>query len=68
MLFIESTSHHHRGLAILKDRDTFGNCQRPVFSLGVSPHNICINNEKAKLRDNNERKNTIVTRRLLLNR
>ena len=43
--------------------DTFGNCQRPVFSLGVSQHMHKISslwkfklNWSSKLRDNNERK------------
>ena len=48
----------------LKSLDTFGNCQRPVFSLGVSQHIHTITNlwkfelsRSSKLRDNNERKN-----------
>ena len=47
----------------LKTLDTIGNCQRPVFSLGVSQHMHKITklwkfelNWSLKLRDNNERK------------
>ena len=50
----------------LKTLDTIGNCQRPVFSLGVSQHMHEITkfelNWSSKFRDNNERKNTLVTR------
>ena len=54
---------------ILKGRYTFGNCQRPVFLLGVSHHNHKITslwkfgiNWSSKLRENDERKNTRVGR------
>ena len=41
---------------------TFGNCQRPVFSLGVSQQMHKITNIwSSKLQDNNGRKNTLVT-------
>ena len=57
----------------LKTLDTIGNCQRPVFSLGVSQHMHTITNlrkfelnQSSKLRDNNERKITPVTRRCVL--
>ena len=53
----------------LKTLDTIGNCQRPVFSLGVSQHMHKITNLGqfelnwlSKLGDNNERKNTLVLR------
>ena len=53
----------------LKGRYTFGNCQIPVFSLGVSHHNHKITslwkfglNRLSKLRENDERKNTLVGR------
>ena len=53
----------------LKGRYTFGNCQRPVFSLGVSHHKHKITslwkfglNWSSKLRENDERKNTLVGR------
>ena len=53
----------------LKTVATIGNCQRPVFSPGVSQHMHKITNlwkfelnRSSKLRDNNERKNTLVTR------
>ena len=48
----------------LKTLDTIGNCQRPVFSLGVSQHTCmhkitnlrkCELNWSSKLRDNKER-------------
>jgi hypothetical protein len=35
---IEAKSYSERQLSDLKALDTFGNCQRPVFSLGVSQH------------------------------
>ena len=54
---------------VLKTLDTNGNCQRPVFSLGVSQHMHKITNlwkfelnRSTKLGDNIERKNTLVTR------
>ena len=58
---------HH---CVLKALYTFGNCQRPVFSLGVSHHkhkNVkqsCENwpHLSSKLRENDERKNTLVGR------
>ena len=45
----------------LKTVDTIGNCQRPVFSLGVYQHKITNlwkfePNRSSKLRDNNDRK------------
>ena len=53
----------------LKDMNTSGNCQRLVFTLVVSQHMHKITNlskfelnRSSKLRDNNERKNTLVTR------
>ena len=54
----------------LKAVDTIGNCQRPLFSLGVSQHMHKITNlwkfepnRSSKLRDNNEiKKNALVTR------
>ena len=52
---------------------TFGNCQRPVFSLDVSHHNHKITslwkfglNLSSKLRENDERKNTPVGRTCVL--
>ena len=52
-----------RNLDHLKTVDTNGNCQRPVFSLGVSQHMHKITNLwkfelnwSSKLRDNNEEK------------
>ena len=51
-----------------KTLHTFGNCQRPVFSLGVSQHNAQNNrpvielNLSSKLRDNIEKKKKIATR------
>ena len=56
----------HRTSFYLKIVDTIGNCQRPVFSLGVSNHTHVhkINkfelNSSLKLRDNNGEKNTLV--------
>ena len=59
----------------LKTLDTIGNnCQRLVCSLGVSQHMHKITNlwklielnRSLKLRDNNERKNTLVTRGCVL--
>ena len=51
----------------LKALDTFGNCQRPVFSLGVSQHMHQITslwkfglNWSLKLQENDERINTLV--------
>ena len=51
----------------LKALYTFGNCQRPVFSIGVSHHKHTITslwkfglNRSSKLRENDERKNTLV--------
>ena len=43
--FLKAPSHTHvpltykDELALLKTLDTFGNCQRPVFSFGVSQNN-----------------------------
>ena len=58
---------------VFKTLDTIGNCQRLIFSLGVSPHmHEATNlwkfelNWSSKLRENNERKNTLVTRSCLL--
>ena len=49
--------------------DTIGNCQRLAFTVGVSQHMHIITNlrkfelnRSLKLRDNNERKITLVTR------
>ena len=60
-------------IEFLKTVDTINNCQRPVFSLGVSQHIHKITNlwkfelnRPSKLRDNNERKNTLVTRSCVL--
>ena len=57
----------------LKALDTFGNCQRPVFLLGVSQHMHIITNLwkfelnlSSKLRDNNGRKNTLVKQSYML--
>ena len=54
-------------LYYLKGRYTFRNCQRPVFSLRVSQHKHKITslwkfelNWSSKLRENDERKNTLV--------
>ena len=51
-----------KGIALLKTPDTIGDCQRPVFPLGVSQHAHKITklwkfelNWSSKLRDNNER-------------
>ena len=56
-------------LSLLKGRYTSGYCQRPVFSLGVSQHVHKITslwkfglNRSSKLRENDERKNTLVRR------
>ena len=53
-------------IVTIKDTDTIGNCQWTVFSLGVSQHMHKITNLwkfelnwSSKLRDNNERKNTL---------
>ena len=53
----------------LKAVDTIGNCQRLAFTVGVSQHMHKITNlwkfylnRSSKLRDNNERKITLVTR------
>ena len=50
-----------------KTVDTIGNCQRLVFTVGVSQHMHKITNlwkfklnRSTKLRDNNERKNTLI--------
>ena len=60
-------------LSQINTLDTIGNYQRPVFSLGGSQHmhtitNLCKFklNLSSKLRDNNERKNTIVTQSRVL--
>ena len=54
-------------ILILKALYTFGNCQRPVFSIGVSHHKHTSLwkfglNRLSKLRENDERKNTLVGR------
>ena len=61
------------GEELRKTVDTIGNCQRPVFSLGVSQNMQKITNLwklelnwSSKLRDNNERKNTLVTQSCVL--
>ena len=53
----------------LKTVDTIGNCQRLVFTVCVPQHMHNITNlwkfelnGSSKLRDNNEKKNTLVTR------
>ena len=53
----------------LKAVDTIGNCQRLAFKVGVSQHVYKIKNlwkfelnRSSNLRDNSERKNTLVTR------
>ena len=63
----------HALLSGLKTLDTFGNCQRPVILLGVSQRMHKITNLwkfelnlLLKLRDNDERKNTLVTRSCVL--
>ena len=70
----EFLSLNQRG-ARLKTLDTIGNCQRPVFSLGVhvSQHMHKKTNLwkfefnwSSMLWDNNERKNTLVTRSCVL--
>ena len=60
-------------VSYLKALDTIGNSQRPVFSLVVSQHMNKITNLYtfqlnwlSKLRDNNEGKNTLVTRSCVL--
>ena len=56
----------------LKTLDTIGNCDRLVFTVGVSQQCIIMNlrkfelNQSLKLRDNNEIKNTPVTRSCVL--
>ena len=57
----------------LKTVDTIGNCHRLAFKVGVSQHmhkitNLCKFelNRSSKLRDKNERKNTLVTRSCVL--
>ena len=67
------TFQHLTFQRLLKTLDTFGHCQRPVFSLGVSQHMRKITNlwnfelnRSSKLRDNNERKSTYVTRSCVL--
>ena len=54
---------------VLKAVDTIGNCQRLAFTVGVSQHKHKITNlskfelnRSSNLRENNERKNTLVTR------
>ena len=60
-------------ISLLKTLDTIGNCQRLVFSLAVSHHKHKITNiwkfelnRSSKLRDNDERKTTLVTRSCVL--
>ena len=59
------TKWEHWSLTQLKTLDTFGNCQRPVISLGGSLHVTNLwkfgLNWLSKLRDKNGRKNTLVT-------
>ena len=57
----------------LKKMDTIGNCQRPVFSLRVSQHMHNIThlwkfelNWSSRLRENNKRQNTLVSRSCVL--
>ena len=63
--------HHkaHKHKSLLKALYTFGNCQRPVSSLGVSHYNHKITNLwkfgldwSSKLWEKDERKNTLVGR------
>ena len=61
------------GKTVLKTLVNIGNCQRPLFSLGVSQHKHKITNMwkfelnwLSKLRDNNKRKNTLVTQGCVL--
>ena len=63
------TQAYSKPTPFLKTLDTIGNCQRPVFSLGVSQHMHKITNLwkfelnwLSKLRDKNKIKNTLVTR------
>ena len=48
----------------LKALDTFGNCKRPVFSIGVPQHMHRIT--KLWTSQNNERKNTVVAQLCVL--
>ena len=64
---------HKKLRCVLKGRYKFMNCQRPVFSLGVSHHKHKITslwkfvlNRSSKLRENDERKNTLVGRIFVL--
>ena len=58
----------------LKVLDTFGNCQRLVFSLGVFQHMHKITNllnldsvgHRSQLRENNERKNIFVLQLIMV--
>ena len=76
---VQSSGPHQKFLpnnvcwASLKTLDTIGNCVRPVFSLAVSQHMHKVTNlwkfelnRSSKLRDNNERNNTLVTQRCVL--
>jgi hypothetical protein len=60
------------GFCSLKTMDTIGNCQRLVFSLAVSQHMHKITNlwkfelnRSSKLRDNNNRKKTPLSREVV---
>ena len=46
----------------LKALDTFGNCQRPVFSLGVSHMYKITKHENLKFQENDERKNALIAK------
>ena len=43
--FIGQVRKLHDTVYIKDTVDTFGNCQRPVFSLGVSQHNYALNHQ-----------------------
>ena len=69
----QTTLNDGSNVYILKTLDTIGNCQRIFFTVGVSQHMHKITNmwkfelnRSSNLRDNNERKNTLVTRSCVL--
>ena len=68
MVVIPGNRHESRFFVKLKTLDTIGNCQRSVFSLGVSQHmHKTTNLDKFELNwssklGDNERKNALVTR------
>ena len=66
---LKTARSRYMTLMILKAVDTIGNCQRLAFTVGISQHMHKIANlwkfelnRSSNLRDNNERKNTLVTR------